>query len=88
MSELTRAVGIIIEHCLGARPGEDALVIADEGTRTIGEALRQAAAERGSDAVLAIMDESPQHPERRRVGRLLLAAGTADSSRFRRLRHH
>jgi len=57
MRELTRAVAIIIEHCLGVRPGEDALVIADAGTRVIGEALRGAAAERGSDAVLAIMDE-------------------------------
>jgi len=57
MSELMQAVAIIIEHCLGVGPGEDALVIADEGTRMIGEALRGSAAERGSDAVLAIMDE-------------------------------
>jgi len=57
MSELPRAVAIIIEDCFDVRPGEDALVIADEGTRMIGEALRGAAAERGSDAVLAIKDE-------------------------------
>ena len=57
MSELTRAVAIIIERCLGVRRGEDALVVADGGTRMIGEALRAAAAERGADVLLAIMDE-------------------------------
>jgi len=57
MGELGEAVATVIDRCLGVAAGEDALVIADPGTRAIGEALREASAERGADAVLAIMDE-------------------------------
>ena len=47
----------MIEKCLAVAPGEDVLVIVDERTRAIGEALRERAAAAGADAVLAVMDE-------------------------------
>jgi leucyl aminopeptidase (aminopeptidase T) len=57
MPELDTAVDTIIQRCLAVRSGEDVLVVADAGTRRIGEALRDGAAKAGADAVLAIMDE-------------------------------
>ena len=57
MVELETAVDAVIHRCLAIRPDEDVLVIADAGTRAIGEALRDGAAGAGADAVLAIMDE-------------------------------
>jgi leucyl aminopeptidase (aminopeptidase T) len=57
MPELETAVDTIIQRCLAVRSGEDVLVVADAGTRRIGEALRDGAAKAGADAVLAIMDE-------------------------------
>jgi leucyl aminopeptidase (aminopeptidase T) len=57
MVDLRDAVATVVDRCLGIKPGEDALVVVDSGTRTIGETLRHAAAERGADAVLTIMDE-------------------------------
>ncbi len=57
MPELETAVDTIIQRCLAVRSGEDVLVVADAGTRVIGEALRDGAAKVGADAVLAIMDE-------------------------------
>jgi leucyl aminopeptidase (aminopeptidase T) len=57
MANLGGAVATIVDRCLGIRAGEDALVIADSGTLAIGESLRQAAAGRGADAILALMDE-------------------------------
>jgi aminopeptidase len=57
MADLRDAVATISDRCLAIRAGEDALVLVDPGTRTIGESLRDAAAERGADAVLMIMDE-------------------------------
>ncbi|HLY35985.1 MAG TPA: aminopeptidase [Candidatus Limnocylindria bacterium] len=56
MPDLAPAVATIIERCLAVKAGEEVLVVADPGTRTIGEALRDAAAGAGSDAVLAVMD--------------------------------
>ena len=57
MVDLRDAVTTIVHRCLAIRAGENALVVVDAGTRTIGESLRDAAAERGADAVLVIMDE-------------------------------
>jgi leucyl aminopeptidase (aminopeptidase T) len=57
MPELDTAVDTIIQRCLAVRSGEDVLVVADAGTRRIGEALRDGAAKAGADAVLTIMDE-------------------------------
>jgi leucyl aminopeptidase (aminopeptidase T) len=55
MAELGPAVTTIIDRCLAVRPNEDVLVIADEGTRAIGEALREGAAKAGADVVLIVM---------------------------------
>lgn len=57
MSDLATAIDTVITRCLGVRPGEDVLVVVDPGTRGMGEALREAAAGAGADAVLAVMDE-------------------------------
>jgi leucyl aminopeptidase (aminopeptidase T) len=54
---LATAVDSVISRCLAVRAGEDVLVIVDPATRVIGEALREAAAAAGADAVLAVMDE-------------------------------
>jgi leucyl aminopeptidase (aminopeptidase T) len=57
MSELGPAVDTVINRCLAIKPGEEVLVITDAGTRAIGDRLRDAAAEAGADAVLAVMTE-------------------------------
>jgi leucyl aminopeptidase (aminopeptidase T) len=57
MTELGTAVDTVIRRCLAVKAGEDVLVIVDPATRAIGEALREAAAATGADAVLAEMDE-------------------------------
>ena len=57
MTDLSIAIDTVINRCLAVRRGEDVLVIADENTRGMGEALREAAAAAGADAVLAVMDE-------------------------------
>jgi len=56
MPELEAAVRTVIRQCLAVKEGEDVVVIADPGTRPIGEALRDGACEAGADAVLAVMD--------------------------------
>jgi len=55
--DLKPAVETVVRDCLAIAPGEDVLVIVDRATRPIGEALREAAAATGADAVLAVMDE-------------------------------
>jgi leucyl aminopeptidase (aminopeptidase T) len=57
MPDLGPAVTTVVERCLAVKPGEDVLVIVDAATRAIGEALREAAARAGADAVLTIMDQ-------------------------------
>ncbi len=57
LTGLATAVDTVITRCLAIRAGEDVLVIVDPATRIIGEALREAAAATGADAVLAVMDE-------------------------------
>ena len=57
VSDLQQAASVIVERCLGIRPGEDVLVIVDPATRSIGVELRDRSAEAGADAVLAVMDE-------------------------------
>jgi leucyl aminopeptidase (aminopeptidase T) len=49
-------VTTIIERCLAVRAGEDVVVVADQGTRRIGEVLRDAAADARAEAVLMVMD--------------------------------
>ncbi len=57
MTDLATAIDTVISRCLAVRSGEDVLVVADPDTRGMGEALREAAAAAGADAVLAVMDE-------------------------------
>ena len=57
MSDLATAIDTVITRCLRVRPGEDVLVVVDPESRRMGEALREAAADAGADAVLAVMDE-------------------------------
>ena len=45
MNELDQAVDTVVGRCLGVREGEQVVVVADPGTRSIGEALRDGAAE-------------------------------------------
>jgi aminopeptidase len=61
MSDLGPAVSATVRRCLGVQSGEDVLVIADDATLAIGEALRSEAAAAGADAVLAVMDERATH---------------------------
>src|SRR5437763_5465305 len=56
MPDLTRSVQTTVRRCLAVSSGEDVVVIVDDGTRRIGEALRDEAKAAGADAVLAIMD--------------------------------
>jgi leucyl aminopeptidase (aminopeptidase T) len=57
MTDLGPAVQTVVRRCLGVKPGEEAVVVVDPATRTIGEALREAAGAAGADAVLMVMDE-------------------------------
>jgi leucyl aminopeptidase (aminopeptidase T) len=50
-------VDTVVGRCLAVKAGEEVLVVADATTRAIGEALREAAAAAGADAVLTVMDE-------------------------------
>lgn len=55
--DLERALNTVMERCLDIRSGENVLVIGDPRSRELAEALRDAAARYGADAVLAMMDE-------------------------------
>ncbi len=56
MEDLERAVHTVIDHCLGVRAGEGVVVVADTGTRRMGNMLREAAAAAGADATVLVMD--------------------------------
>jgi leucyl aminopeptidase (aminopeptidase T) len=53
---MKEAAEAVVRDSLGVQAGERVLVIADTGTRAIGEALREAAAREQAEAVLALMD--------------------------------
>ena len=55
---MREAVEAVLRGSLGVKPGERVLVIADTGTRAIGEALREA-----GGAVLALMEPRTRHGE-------------------------
>ncbi len=57
MTDLGPAVETVVARCLAVKPGEEVVVVVDATTRSIGEALREAATNAGADAVLAVMDE-------------------------------
>jgi leucyl aminopeptidase (aminopeptidase T) len=74
MADLTESANTVVERCLAIKAGEEVVVVADAATRTIGEALRERAAEAGADAVLALMDAREMHgnePPRTIAGALL-----------------
>jgi len=56
MSDLERAVQTVVESCLGVQPGEDVVIVVDRTTRGLGDALREAAAARGAEPVLCVME--------------------------------
>jgi leucyl aminopeptidase (aminopeptidase T) len=53
--DLLSAATVAVRDCMGARPGEQVLVVTDEPLRTIGYALRQAARDLGHDVLLVEM---------------------------------
>ena len=57
MTDLGPAVRTVVRRCLAVQDGENVVVVVDPQTRTIGEALRDASAAAGGDAVLIVMDE-------------------------------
>src|SRR5438552_13316 len=57
MSDLGPAVNTVVRRCLAVAPGEEVLVVTDEATAPIGEALRAAASGAGADTVLVVMGE-------------------------------
>jgi leucyl aminopeptidase (aminopeptidase T) len=61
MSELEQAVLTVIRRCLGVLPDETVVVVADEETRAIGDALRDAAKATGAEAVLTTMSAREEH---------------------------
>jgi leucyl aminopeptidase (aminopeptidase T) len=61
--DLDSAVHAVVATCLGVKPDENVVVVADDGTRAIGEALHAAAAAAGADAVLTIMSARANHGE-------------------------
>src|SRR4051794_9877209 len=63
MSDLDRAVEIVIGRCLGVRAGEQVAVVVDEDTSALGERLRSAASAAGADAVTCVMTARAEHGE-------------------------
>jgi leucyl aminopeptidase (aminopeptidase T) len=61
MDDLDRAVGAVVQECLGVKQGEEVLVVCNPATQRIGERLRDRAGEVGADAVLAVISERPSH---------------------------
>src|SRR5436190_17097123 len=61
MSDLDRAVRAVVRDCLGIGDGEEVLVVCNPATQSLGERLRDEAAEAGGDAVLALMSERASH---------------------------
>jgi leucyl aminopeptidase (aminopeptidase T) len=57
VADFDLAIRTVIERCLHVQRGEEVLVIVDDATRAIGEALRDAASAQGADTVLALMRE-------------------------------
>jgi leucyl aminopeptidase (aminopeptidase T) len=56
MSDLRQAVETVIGPCLGVQPGENVVIVVDRTTEGLGAALRAAAAQRGAEAVTAVME--------------------------------
>jgi leucyl aminopeptidase (aminopeptidase T) len=56
MSDLERAVETVVGACLGVKPGEDVVIVVDRTTQALGDALRDAAAARGGEPVMTVME--------------------------------
>jgi aminopeptidase len=56
MSDLQRAVETVVGPCLGIKAGEDVVIVVDRTTQGLGEALREAAAALGAEAVTTVME--------------------------------
>jgi leucyl aminopeptidase (aminopeptidase T) len=56
MSDLQRAVETVVGPCLGVQAGEDVVIVVDETTRGIGDALLAAVAAAGAEPVLTVME--------------------------------
>ena len=52
-NQLLRAATVAVRDCMGVQPGERVLVVTDEPLRTIGYAVRRAAADLGNEVILA-----------------------------------
>ena len=61
MTDLNPAVETVITRCLGVRPGENVLVVADPDRIDIGRALHEGAIRAGGDSLFALL---PPRPER------------------------
>jgi leucyl aminopeptidase (aminopeptidase T) len=59
--DLDRAVRAVVRDCLGVTAGEEALIICNPATESLGAALRTEAEFAGADAVLAVMAERASH---------------------------
>jgi leucyl aminopeptidase (aminopeptidase T) len=58
---MKEAARIVVQDCLGVKKGEEVLIIVDEKTRRIGDALFNAAKSLGAEAVLVEMIEREAH---------------------------
>ena len=61
MSELEQAVRAVVRDCLGVNGGEEVLVVCNPATQSLGERMRDEAAEIGADAVVAVISERESH---------------------------
>jgi leucyl aminopeptidase (aminopeptidase T) len=61
MSDFEQAVRAVVRECLGVREDEEALVVCNPVTQTIGEALRADAVEVGAEGVLMVITERRLH---------------------------
>jgi leucyl aminopeptidase (aminopeptidase T) len=56
MADLRQAVETVVGPCLGVGRGDDVVIVVDRTTASLGDALRDAAARCGAEAVLAVME--------------------------------
>lgn len=59
--DLAKAVTAVVNDCMGVKPGETVLVVANPATLGLGERLRGEAGRAGADAVMALMGERETH---------------------------
>jgi len=61
--ELKKAAETTVKVCLGVKPGEKFLIIADTETKEIGEAIFEAGLNAGAETILSIMKPRTKHGE-------------------------